>query len=602
MKRLLLILILVSVIVSGAYSFSEESRADLKRAAAWWGERADKLQVELGDIGRRNPDPSNPNDKDWQEYLKITAEILKAEEKQKLYEKTALFNYNRLIARDTVQVYRPVGDFMEFTFGRGVELVTAIVTQSWTDLVKLSVDSVLRTRIRGKIRSVLGCSEPVPELEKWMVVIGFGEDPWATSFDQAIVNWAKGDVQGKAMLLALQGEKGRQIYKDLLNNPRPIYLGGATPSQWLESKSRKSAEEITDKLGLATFIGEMAGKMWISYEMDDSIDDTLQNLKALKDKYKENGNDLSCEDLFLVWSKQKTIDPADPQEKKRLDDLKLGLKFFLKKIPGWYDSKTVPDHFEEIVRMIPIAEELGENSTADNLRDILIEFEYHKMTPEEIKASELQAQIEETRKYLISNLKVLRNYLRIEENGEVESQWNMTADKWNELTELGYDTDSDTEIQNLWNEIQVLLKDRPETDENNGVREDPQPDNNSSFPVTTDSNTQDNSPSVSQRAEAYKEQILRYAYALLSAIEDDDYNRQGQIDNEARKYNDEMKSGVINDAVWNDSNFTAEVNAISKKINNAINDALMADKNVYVSGATWLYKWEYNSATTNSGF
>jgi len=44
--------------------------------------------------------------------------------------------------------------------------------------------------------------------------------------------------------------------------------------------------------------------------------------------------------------------------------------------------------------MIPIAEEIGEYSTADNLRDILLEFEYHQMTPEEIAASELQSLIE----------------------------------------------------------------------------------------------------------------------------------------------------------------------------------------------------------------
>lgn len=41
---------------------------------------------------------------------------------------------------------------MEFTVGRGVELVTADITQSWTDLVKLAVDSVLRTRMREKYK------------------------------------------------------------------------------------------------------------------------------------------------------------------------------------------------------------------------------------------------------------------------------------------------------------------------------------------------------------------------------------------------------------------------------------------------------------------
>lgn len=602
MKKLILILILASIIVPFTFSFSEESRADLKRAASWWGERADELQYKLGDIGRKNPDPSNPNDKNWKEYLRITAEIQKAEEKQKLYEDTALFNYYRSISRDTAKVYRPVGDFMEFTVGRGVELVTAVITQSWTDLVKLAVDSVLRTRIRGKIRSILDCDETVIELEKWMVVIGFGEDPWATSFDQAIVNWAKGDVKSKAMLLTLQKEKGRQIYKSFLEKPEAVHMGDLTPSQWLESKSLKSAEDIMDKLGLANFIGEMAGKMWLSFEMDESIDNTLLNLKAMRDKYKENGKELSCKDIFLVWSKQKTIDLTDdPDEKKRLKELKLGLDFFIKKIPGWYSSKTVPDHFDEIVRMIPIAEELGEHATAGNLRDILVEFEYKEMTPKDIADSELQSSIEESRKYLISNLKILRNYLKNQLYEEVESQWERTQDKWNELIALGHDTDNDTEIQNLWAEIQYLLEQKPETIDDNTSGEDPQTiliDNSTSVPVTTDSSSSE----IKQAANEYKKNLLAYAYQLLSALEDDDYNRQEQIENKANKYNEGMKSGILHDEIWNDSKFTSEVNTVYKKIGEVINDSLINGKNVYSSGVTWLWEWQYNSSTSNSSF
>ncbi|MCK5200177.1 MAG: hypothetical protein KAR21_17595 [Spirochaetales bacterium] len=505
MKKLILIVILASIIIPFTFGFSEESRADLKRAAAWWGERGDKLQFQLGDIGRKNPDPSDPNDKNWQEYLRITAEIKKAEEKQKLYEDTALFNYYRSISRDTAQVYKPVGDFIEFTAGRGVELVISAITVNWTDLVKLSVDSILRTRIRGKIRSILGCSETVMELENWLVVIGFGNDPWATSFDQALLNWAKGEADGKAMLLALQGEQGRQIYNKFLGTSHKI-SDLTNPAQWLESATKRPAEEIMDKLGLVTFIADMAGKMWISFEMDESIDNTLQNLKAMREKYKEKEIELSCEDVFLVWSKQKSIDLTDPDEKKKLEELKLGLEFFLKKIPGWYSSKTVPDHFDEIVRMIPIASELGEYSTADNLRDILVEFEYHQMTHEEIAASELQSVIEETRGYLVSKLKVLKNYLKTQQYDEVESQWNMTLENWNELINLGYDTDNDTEIQTLWAEIEPLLKTIP------GLVEDNSPENlNSDLPILNEVD--------------YKDKFLILAKKYNAAVINKNYNR-----------------------------------------------------------------------------
>ncbi|MCK5672773.1 MAG: hypothetical protein KAH95_05325, partial [Spirochaetales bacterium] len=111
--------------------------------------------------------------------------------------------------------------------------------------------------------------------------------------------------------------------------------------------------------------------------------------------------------------------------------------------------------------MIPIATELGEHGTANNLRDILVEFEYKAMTPDEIAASELQSLIDESRGYLISKLKVLRNYLNTEQYDEVESMWNMTLENWNELIGLGYDTDSDSEIKNLWAEIKPMLSKVP---------------------------------------------------------------------------------------------------------------------------------------------
>jgi hypothetical protein len=602
MKKFILIIILISLIIPFTFGFSEESRADLKRAAVWWGERADKLQFQLGDIGRKNPDPSNPNDKNWQEYLQITAEIQVAEEKQKLYEETARFNYYISISRDTAKTYKPIGDFMEFTVGRGVELVTAVITQSWTDLVKICVDSVLRTRIRGKIRSILDCDETVIELEKWLVVIGFGEDPWANSFDQVITNWAKGDALSKSMLITLQKEKGKQIYENFLEKPNTISFGDQTPEQWLESKSRKSADDIMDKLGLVVFIGEMAGKMWLSYEMDESIDNTLQNLKAMKDKYKEKGQDLSCEDIFLVWSKQKSIDlvdPIDPEDKKKQEELKLGLEFFLKKIPDWTKNKTVPDHFDEILRMIPIATELGEYTTVNNLRELLIKFEYKAMTPEEIADSELHSLIEESKGYLISKLKVLLNFLKTQQYDEIESQWNMTIDNWNELIKLGYNTDTDSEIQNLWIEIQNLMETLPEMLEDNNSGEDPQTTNmDTGSLAAVDSSTSD----IKQTASQYKRIILSYAYSLLSALDADDYNKQKQIETEAYKYNSEMKSGILFDEIWNDSNFTSEVETVYKKISGKINELLINEKRVYSSGVTWLWKWEYNSSTSNSGF
>jgi hypothetical protein len=234
--------------------------------------------------------------------------------------------------------------------------------------------------------------------------------------------------------------------------------------------AKRPAEEIMKKLGMVTFIADIAGKMWISFEMDDSIDNTLLNLKAMKDKYKENGQDLSCEDIFLVWSKQKSIDllkPLDPEDKKTQEELKLGLEFFLKKIPDWTKNNTVPEHFDEIVRMIPIATELKDYASADILREILIKYEYKALTPEEIAASELQSQIEESRGYLISKLKVLRNFLKTKQYDEVESQWDMTKDNWNELMELGYDTDNDTEIQNLWAEIKPMLSNVPDVTDSN---------------------------------------------------------------------------------------------------------------------------------------
>ncbi|MCK5675188.1 MAG: hypothetical protein KAH95_17540, partial [Spirochaetales bacterium] len=292
MKKLILIIILLTIIVPFTFSFSEESRADLKNAAAWWGEKADELQYQLGDVGRKNPDPSNPNDKNWKEYLRITAEIQKAEEKQKLYNDTALFNYFRSISRDTAQTYKPVGDFIEFTAGRGVELVIAAITANWTDIIKLAVDSVIKTRIRGKIHSILDCSEPVHGLENWLVVIGLGDDPWATSFNQAISNWAKGNVESKAMVSALQLEKGHQIYNKFLETSNKI-SDLTNPEEWLIGAAKKPAEEIMKKLGMVTFLADIAGKIWISFEMNESIDNTLKNLKAMKEKYKEKEQDLS---------------------------------------------------------------------------------------------------------------------------------------------------------------------------------------------------------------------------------------------------------------------------------------------------------------------
>ncbi|MEA1910822.1 MAG: hypothetical protein U9N32_03980 [Spirochaetota bacterium] len=516
MKKLLLILILTSIIVPFTFSFSEETRADLRRAAAWWSEREDKLYSQLVDLREKNPDPGNPNDRNWQEYLRITAEVQKAQEKQKLYEDTALFNYNRLVARDTVQVYRPVGDFMEFTLGRGFELFNAVISQSWTDLVKLSVDSILRTRIRGKIRSILDCNETVMELENWMVVIGFGDNPWETTLDQSLLNWAKGDAEGKAMLLALQGEQGRQIYNKFLENPQKITNMASkdgNPLNWLESTTKKPAEEIMDKLGMATFVADMASRMWLSFEMDESINNTLQNLKAIREKYKEKEIELSCKDVFLVWSKQKSIDLVDPEEKKKLEDLKLGLDFFIKKIPGWYSTKTVPDHFEEIVRMIPIAEELGEYTTANNLRDILVEFEYHKMTPDEIAAAELESIIEETRGYSINSLKILRKYLINKDYDEVENQWDRTEAFWNELISLKYDIDSDTEIQNLWAEIEPMLSNVPELIKDNSLNGNNRSSSNLSFDL----------PNLNEID--YKDKFLIIAKKYNNAVINKNYNR-----------------------------------------------------------------------------
>ncbi len=459
MKKTLIILIITTLYASPLFSFSDESKADLRRAADWWEKRADELNVRLGELERENPDPSNPDDKTWQEYLKVMNEIKTAQEKQKLYRDTARFDYTRSIIKETVQVYKPAADFMEFTFSRGVELVNALISQSWQDLVKIAVDSVLRTRIRTKIRSKLGCTEPVPGLENWLIIMSFGEDPWSTTVDQAVLNWAKGEAQGKAMLLSLQAEKGRQIYKEYLEKPQSVAAAakaGGNSLQWLEDKTKVTGEKVMNVLGLATFVSDIGSRMWISFEMSGSIDDTLSNLGALKQKYKENKTDLSCEDLFLVWSKQKTISLEDPEEQKRLEKLKTGLDFFVKKIPGWYNNKTVPKHFEEIVRMIPIAEELGEFDTAENLRDILIEFEYKKLTPEEIESSEKQSLIEETRGYLVSNLKTLRNFLQKKYYDDANSMWNTVTTRWDELVNLGYKIEADTEIQDLWTEVQKL--------------------------------------------------------------------------------------------------------------------------------------------------
>lgn len=512
MKKLIFLIVLLTIVIPFTFGFSEESREDLRRIATWWGERESDLNIQLGNIRRRNPDPSNPDDKNWQEYLRVTADIQKALEKQKLYEETVLFNYHRSILRDTAQVYKPVGDFIEFTAGRGVELVISAITLNWTDLVKLSVDSILRSRIRGKIRSILGCSETIPELEDWLVVIGFGNDPWATTFDQAILNWAKGEQQGKALLLTVQAEQGRQIYNKFLKTTHK-FSDLTSPAKWLEDATKRPAKEIMKKLGMVTFIADMAGKMWISYEMDDSIDNTLINLKAMIDKYEENEIELSCKDAFLVWSKQKSVDLIDPDEKKRIDDLKLGLEFFLDKIPGWYKSETVPDHFAEILRMIPIAEELGEHVKAENLRKILVKFEYHEITPDEIAAAEKKAAIEEIKRYLINSLTILRKYLVNEDYGEVENQWERAQGQWKELIALGHNTDTDAEIQKLWREVQPMLtaaQERPVSDSSNG--------NN-----TASSNLSSDMPILNEID--YKEKFLILAKKYNEAVLNKNYNR-----------------------------------------------------------------------------
>ncbi len=458
MKKIILYFIFTSLIIMPLFSFSDESKADLRRAADWWEKRADGLNVKLGDLERENPDPSNPNDKTWQEYLKVMDEIKTAEEKQKLYRETARFDYTRSIIKDTVQVYKPAADFMEFTFSRGVELVNALISQSWQDLVKIAVDSVLRTRIRAKVRSTLQCSEPVRGLENWLIIMSFGDDPWSSTVDQSLLSWAKGEAKGKAMLLTLQAEKGRQIYKEYLKKPESVAMvakAGGNPLLWLENKTKVTGEKVMNTLGLVTFVSDLGTRLWLSFEMNDSIDDTLSNLAALKTKYKENDKDLSCEDLFLVWSKQKTISLEDPEEQKRLEKLKTGLDFFLKKIPGWYTNKTVPKHFEEIKRMIPIAVELGEYSTAQNLKNILTEFNYKEITPEE-------KQITETRKYLLSDLKTLRNFLQKKYYDDADSMWNTVTTRWDELVNLGYNIDDDKEIQDLWVEVQSLKEKAPD--------------------------------------------------------------------------------------------------------------------------------------------
>ncbi len=597
MKKLILIIILLTVIIPFTFSFSEESRSDLKRAAAWWGEIGDKLQVQLGDIGRKNPDPSNPNDKNWKEYLRITAEIQKAEEKQKLYEETSRFNYYRSISRDTAQAYKPIGDFIEFTADRGMELVIAAVTANWTDLVKLSVDSILKTRIRGKIRSILGCSETVPELENWLVVIGFGQDPWETTFDQALLNWAKGDADGKAMLLSLQLEEGRQIYNKFRNTSQKI-SNLTNPAGWLESATKRPAEEIMNKLGMVTFVADMAGKMWISYEMDESIDSTLQNLKAMKEKYKEKETELSCEDIFMVWSKQKSIDLIDPEEKKNQEELKLGLEYFLKKIPGWYSSKTIPDHFDEIVRMIPIAEKLGEHSTADNMRDILIEFEYKAMTPEEIAASELQSIIEESRGYLISNLKVLRNYLRTKQYEEVESQWSMTTDKWNELIEMGYDTDNDEEIQNLWTEIQYLLEQVPETTEYNDSEEDKQ------IAIIDNSTSSLRIPPEDED----KTIFIKYMWAFVEALNTGTQSDRDAAETELINFGNKLRAkgsvfqDIMNDGEIRSTLFSFSNRRITTRIIELADGSYKKPDSTSAENLDWSLSNSSGETTSNSGF
>lgn len=620
MKKILMFLIFTSLLATQLFSFSDESKADLRRAADWWEKRADDLNVKLGELERENPDPSNPKDKTWQEYLKVMDEIKTAEEKQKIYRETARFDYTRSILKDTVQVYKPAADFMEFTFSRGVELVNALIAQSWQDLVKISVDSVLRTRIRAKIRSALQCSEPVKGLEDWLVVMSFGDDPWSTTVDQALLNWAKGEAQGKAMLLSLQAEKGRQIYKEYLEKPQSVAAAakeGGNPLKWLENETKVTGEKVMDALGLATFVSDIGSRLWLSFEMNDTIDDTLSNLAALRAKYKEKKIDLSCEDLFLVWSKQKTIAMEDPEEQKRLEELKTGLDFFLKKIPGWYQNKTVPKHFDEIKRMIPVAVELGEYSIAQNLKSILDEFNYKEVTPEE-------KQIEETREYLISNLKTLRNFLQKKYYADADSMWDTVNERRNKLTELGYKVDTDTEIQKLWTEVQSLKEDTHDRSVSEDTSEEPQSNSlsklaaeekifesyvnagdfdraKSSFTKmeymidtniseeeypqylaindaikdalgkkdmdATDLMYKYNSTKGNPYYETCKKTILKYLNDMLTARKEDDMNKYYEISEKYDNYLSELeKYGIDQDDIYKDASFSEQIDAIEGQI------------------------------------
>lgn len=607
MKKLILFFTLIAIAAAPLFSFSEESRADLRKAADWWESRADKLNIRLGELERENPDPSNPKDKNWQEYLKVLDEIKTAEKKQKLYRETARFNYTRSIMKDTVQVYKPAADFMEFTISRGVEVVNALISQSWQDLVKIAVDSVLRTRIRAKIRSTLDCKEPVKGLENWFIIMSFGGDPWNSTVDQALLNWAKGEAQGKALLLSLQAEQGRQIYKNYLKSPSKVSFAAGKNGltlKYLETATKVPAEEVMNVLGLGSFVFDIGTRLWLSLEMNDSINETLGNLVLLRKKYKENKVDLSCEDLYLVWSKQKTIDIKDPKEQNKLEDLKTGLDFFLKKIPGWYKNKTVPDHFDEIIRMIPVAEHLGDYTTAENLRDILVEFEYKAMTPEEIKASEKESLIEETRTSLLSNLKVLKNFLEHKNYEEVDSKWNQVEGYWEELINLGYNVDTDAEIQGLWKVIKPLLDKMPSVQSGGEAAGDQaQPEKISDMGITVGGNN-DTGP-VSLSADEYRETMLQLGNAMVEAIKNGDNGAQQKIEVKGMRYYNLMEDNyALRKEVWNDEAFKNAASLLSSKINNAINDALMVEKEVYASGAIWLYDPAdtVGATTSNSGF
>ena len=175
---------------------------------------------------------------------------------------------------------------------------------------------------------------------------------------------------------------------------------------------------------------------------------------------------------------------------------------------------------------------------------------------------------------------------------------------WKELIDLGYNVDTDAEIQELWRVIKPLLDKIPSYQDSGEAAGSQAQSDKIADQKSTDDWSIDTAP-VSISADEYSEMMLQLGNAMVEAIKSGDNAAQQNIEVKAMYYYNLMADNyALLKEVWDNKAFKNAAALLSSKIFSAINDALAAGKTVYASGPIWLENPANSegATTSNSGF